>query len=181
MNKFFDNLRELSTQRSIPIMSKNTEIFLSKLLNKHKPKICLEIGSAIGYSTIFTAQNISKRNWFVYSFEISYPIYFEALRNIKSSTTNNIRLYPMDFSKVELGNIIPTKIDFAFIDGQKSQYANYMMKIQDILSNTSIVLIDDVIKYHNKLHSLYEYLEKNQINYQIFQLDDDDWVMLIEN
>ncbi|MBU0627115.1 hypothetical protein KKH82_06980 [Patescibacteria group bacterium] len=42
-----------------------------------KPKICVEIGSAVGYSAIFTASTIAKRNGQVYSFEISYPAYLE--------------------------------------------------------------------------------------------------------
>jgi hypothetical protein len=36
-----------------------------------------------------------------------------------------------------------------------------------------------VIKYHNKLSSLYWYLQKKQINYKILQLEPDDGVMVI--
>jgi hypothetical protein len=36
-----------------------------------------------------------------------------------------------------------------------------------------------VIKYHNKLSSLYWYIQKKQINYKIHQLEPDDGVMII--
>jgi predicted O-methyltransferase YrrM len=41
------NLRKSCIDRDIPIISIETECFLWDLLEQHKPKICLEIGSAI--------------------------------------------------------------------------------------------------------------------------------------
>ncbi len=36
-------LRKSCMSREIPIISPATEVFLGKILRKHKPKICLEI------------------------------------------------------------------------------------------------------------------------------------------
>lgn len=57
------NLSELRIdceQRNIPIISVETEILLKKILIKHKPKYCLEIGSAVGYSTMFISSIIKE-------------------------------------------------------------------------------------------------------------------------
>jgi predicted O-methyltransferase YrrM len=70
-------------------------------------------------------------------------------------------------------------VDFIFIDGQKSQYGEYMEIIEKVSSPHTVIVIDDVIKYHNKLSSLYWYLEKKQMNYKILQLETDDGVMII--
>lgn len=70
-------------------------------------------------------------------------------------------------------------VDFIFIDGQKSQYGEYMEIIEKIISPQTVIVIDDVIKYHNKLSSLYGYLEKKQIFYKVIQLEPDDGVMII--
>jgi predicted O-methyltransferase YrrM len=59
---------------------------------------------------------------------------------------------------------MPKLVDFVFIDGQKSQYGEYMEIIEKIISPQTVIVIDDVIKYHNKLSSLYSYLQKKQIN-----------------
>jgi predicted O-methyltransferase YrrM len=75
--------------------------------------------------------------------------------------------------------LLPKKADFVFIDGQKSQYAEYMEIIETLISDTTILVLDDVIKYHNKLDTLYRFLEKKQINYEIKQLEPDDGVMVI--
>lgn len=42
-----------------------------------------------------------------------------------------------------------------------------MEKIQENLSSENIIVLDDILKYHTKLSSLYEFLSKNQINYEI--------------
>ncbi len=181
-HKNISQMRTLCEQRNIPIISQNTETFLHKILDKHQPKVCLEIGSAVGYSTKIIANKISKRNSKLYSFEVSYPAYLEAIHYIHTLAKPNTTLYPYNFLKVDIHKIIsPTeKIDFVFIDAQKSQYWNYMMKIRNLLDTSAIIIIDDVIKYHHKISSLYEFLQQMQIDYQIFQLDADDGVMLIQ-
>ncbi|HBB03394.1 TPA: hypothetical protein DCZ39_00610 [Patescibacteria group bacterium] len=70
-------------------------------------------------------------------------------------------------------------VDFIFIDGQKTQYGEYMEIIEKISSPHTVIVIDDVIKFHNKIQSLYGYLQKKQINYKILQLEPDDGVMVI--
>jgi len=70
-------------------------------------------------------------------------------------------------------------IDFIFIDGQKNQYGKYLKIVEKLSSPQTVIIIDDVIKYHNKLSSLYRYLQKKQIKFKILQLDPDDVIMII--
>jgi predicted O-methyltransferase YrrM len=42
-----------------------------------------------------------------------------------------------------------------------------------------IIVIDDVIKFKDKMIWLYEYLEKNDISYNLLPIDIDDWVIMI--
>jgi hypothetical protein len=51
--------------------------------------------------------------------------------------------------------------------------------IEKITSPHTVIVIDDVIKYHNKLIWLYWYLEKKQMKYKILKLELDDGVMII--
>ncbi|NOZ44864.1 MAG: hypothetical protein GXP45_07115 [bacterium] len=173
-------LRQQCEQRHIPIISLNTEAFLHEILNEHQPKQCLEIGTAIGYSSHFIAKEIAKRNGKIYSFEVSYTAYLEALNTTQKEY--NTTIYPFNFLKTKLNKLIPNtkKIDFVFIDAQKSQYGDYIMKIRNLLTTSTILVIDDVIKYHHKMISLYEFLKQKQINYETLALDKDDGVILIQ-
>lgn len=199
------DLRSLCEQRKIPLISQATENFLWEILQKYKPKICLEIGGAVWYSAIFTAGLVCQRWGQVYSFEVSHPAYLEWLIHIRESWLGNITSYPFDIRQAyatgrqacpghgtggPIKKLLPKKADFVFIDGQKSQYAEYLEIIETLISDTTILVLDDVIKYHNKLSTLYRFLEKKQmevnsssiykqINYQIVKLEEDDWVMVI--
>ncbi len=172
-------LRMSCESRRIPIISLATEKFLWKLLRKHKPKICLEIWGAVGYSGIYMWEILNTRGGKITSFEISYPAYQEGLQNSKEAHCYNITSYPYSILQVPIKKLMPDTVDFIFIDGQKSQYGDYMEIIEKISSPHTVILIDDVIKYHNKLISLYWYLQKKQINYKVIQLEPDDGVMII--
>jgi predicted O-methyltransferase YrrM len=122
---------------------------------------------------------INTRGGKIASFEISYPAYQEGLQNTKEAHCYNIIWYPYDIRYAPIKKLIQSPVDFIFIDGQKSQYGEYMEIIEKIISPDTVIVIDDVIKYHNKLSSLYGYLDKKQIKYQIIQLEPDDGVMFI--
>lgn len=156
-------LRKECKSRKIPIISPATEVFLRKVLKKKKPKICLEVWGAVGYSSIVMWEVIKDRWGKLISFEISYPAYQEGLQNTKKMNCYNTTTYPFDIIRVPIKKLMPEKVDFIFIDGQKSQYGEYMEIAEKILSPDTLIIIDDVIKYHNKLSSLYGYLQKKQI------------------
>lgn len=187
MVEMLEKLRKDCKERNIPIISLATESFLWKLLRKHKPKICLEIWGAVGYSSIYMGRLINTWGGKITSFEISYPAYQEGLQNIKEAHCYNIISYPYDVRYAPIKKLVQawpsdrqSPVDFIFIDGQKSQYGEYMEIVEKISSPHTVIVIDDVIKYHNKLSSLYWYLQKKQINCDILQLEPDDGVMLIE-
>lgn len=174
------DLRKSCEYRHIPLISVQTQDFIINRLERNHPKRVLEIWSAVWYSSIVISQTISKWWGTLTSFEISYPAYLEALKNIEKAEINNVVLYPFDINEISLEKFFSQKFDAAFIDAQKSQYWDYLQKIRSHLAPENTLLLDDVIKYQNKLTWLYQFLEKMQINYEIFDTEPGDWVMLIE-
>jgi len=172
-------LRKSCESRRIPIISLATEKFLWKMLRKHKPKICLEIWGAVWYSSIYIGWIIKDWRGMITSFEISYPAYQEGVQNSKAANCYNSISYPYDVLYAPIKKLMQAPADFIFIDGQKSQYGEYLEIVEKFRSPHTVIVIDDVIKYHNKLSSLYGYLQKKQINYKVLQLEPDDGVMLI--
>ncbi|MBO4204012.1 class I SAM-dependent methyltransferase [bacterium] len=168
----FEHLRISCEQRKIPLISRETQEFLSQLLIEKKPHNILEIGSAVGYSTIWIAQIVSQRGGHISSFEISYPAYLEALKNLQKNQVRNAVIYPFDFKEIKLENFFSENFDFVFIDAQKSEYGRYMEEIQGVLKTENTIILDDVIKYQNKLSSLYSFLAKNQVNYEILAMEE---------
>ena len=179
LEEYLLNLRKSCEERHIPLISKETQSFLVSWLNRHQPKRVLEIWSAVWFSSIVIAKTIQQRWGSLTSFEISYPAYLEALKNIENTDCNNVVLYPFDINEISLEKFFSQKFDAAFIDAQKSQYGDYLQKIRSHLEPENTLLLDDVIKYQNKLTWLYQFIEKMQINYEIFDTEPGDGVMLI--
>jgi len=131
----------------------------------------------VGYSTIVIGESISAWGGQVSSFEISYPAYLEAMKNTRQTQTRNVTLYPFDINEINLATFFSQKFDVVFIDAQKSQYGAYMKKLQACLCPEHTIILDDVIKYQNKLTELYAFLSENQVNFEIFPMEAGDGVM----
>ncbi len=87
-----ESLRETCISHNIPIISRDTEIFLQEYILSHKPKSIIEIGSAVGYSTSVLCETMNTYHPYgeIFSWEISYPHYRQAL--ITTQFYKNIRI-----------------------------------------------------------------------------------------
>ena len=56
--KDFDQIEQDALKRNIPIMQKEGILFLISQLNEIKATSCLEIGSAIGYSSMMMVTHV---------------------------------------------------------------------------------------------------------------------------
>ena len=69
-----------------------------------------------------------------------------------------------------------------FLDGQKSENATYLQILvdQDVIGSDTIIVIDDVIKYKDKMNNLYDMISWPERSFDIYPLDDDDGVMVLK-
>lgn len=158
-------------EKNIPIISINTERYLKSILTWNE-KI-LEVWSWIWYSSYI----FSKKSSIVYSFERSYNRYIECLKHKKLYNMYNVIFYNFDFLTINK-SFFPFKFDIIFIDWMKREYLKYFLKALKLIKKWWKIILDDVIKFKDKMISLYEFLDKNQLNYEILKLDIDDWILI---
>jgi len=120
------------------------------------------------------AQTIQDWNGIITTFEVSYLSYMEALENFHNFKQYNITAYNVDPLLINLKKIFTKKIDFLFIDAVMKLYLNFYLKFEDLMENNCIILLDNVVKFKSKTIPLYKFLEKNQINYEIFSIPPND-------
>lgn len=135
----FLELRAYAEKHNVPIMNIETKEFIKTILEINKPKTILEIGSAIGYSSLvfykYTKANIT-------TIEIDEKTSDIAKNNFKKYNAP-INLINDDAIKA-LSNI-NQGFDFVFIDANKAHYIDYFKMSAKLLTKNGIIIADNVL------------------------------------
>lgn len=135
------SLRSFANQYDIPVVEEEVLAVLWMLLRIQKPARVLEIGTAIGYSSIAFSMCTDAQ---ITTIERDEQMYFRALENIqKADLSARIQVLLGDAKQ-----ILPTltgPYDFVFLDGAKAQYSSLFALLQPLLREGSLVCADDVL------------------------------------
>ena len=133
------DLEEYAKDFHVPIMLKDGIEYLLEYIKNNNIKNILEIGTAIGYSSIRMA--LVNNDIKVTTIERDSNMYNEALKNIKSfNLDNRINIIYKDALDVELTD----KYDLIFIDAAKSQYIKFFEKFKHNLNDNGVIITDNL-------------------------------------
>lgn len=139
--KLLSELREYANNNKIPILQKETAQLLRVLIKITKPKEILEIGTAIGYSSILMAQN---SNCKITTIEMDPSMVDMAINNInKANLSSNIQVIEGD--AILVLPLLTKKYDLIFIDANKSRYKEYFDMGKEMLNNSGVIISDNVL------------------------------------
>ncbi|NLT50841.1 MAG: O-methyltransferase [Ignavibacteria bacterium] len=127
----------------IPILDWKASEFLQQLVKIKEPTNVLEIGTAIGYSTIMIAKNLSE-NSIIDTIELSRINVPLARRYIeRSGLSGKINIIEGDALKVipELDK----KYDFIFLDSDKEDYLALFNEVLPKLNTKGILFVDNLL------------------------------------
>ncbi len=154
INNLIEEIREYGIKNDVPIMSVESINTIKKIILDNNIHSILEIGTAIGYSTICFANTdgINK----ITSIERDDIRYNIAVSNVKKSKLNNIELIHDD----ALNTNINDKYDLVIIDAAKSQNRRFFDKYKSNLSKDGIIIIDN-LEFHGYVGKSKEIKSKN--------------------
>ncbi len=142
------SIKKYAKKNSIPIMQDGGSDFICEYIKNHDIKSVLEIGTAIGYSTIKFAS--VKDDVKVTSIEMDIDRHIQAKENVsKAGLSENITLILGDAAQINLDS----KFDLIFIDGPKAQYIKFFEKFKNNL-NPDGVIITDNLSFHGMVEDL---------------------------
>ena len=172
--KELQKIKEKALEDHIPILMDETLDTIKKYLKNKSIKSILEIGTAVGYSTICFSELIEE-NGKIDTIEIDEQRYSIAKENFKKAEVENkINVY--------LGNavdILPTlnkKYDIIFIDAAKGKYPIFLREAIRLSKPGTIILADNILykgyvlgnynkhKQRTAVTHLREYLKEVQEN-----------------
>lgn len=139
-NRYRD-LENFANSFEIPIVQREVAELLKVLVRMNEPKRIIEVGTAIGYSSILMA-NESKAS--ILTMEVDESIAHIARENIQNYGLE-------DRIKVEIGDAkdllknLDGLYDLAFIDAAKGQYRDYFDLIYPHLSKRGLMISDNVL------------------------------------
>lgn len=141
-DEFLKDLRKFSETYHIPIADLEVERFLEFLIKSKKPKKILELGTAVGYSTIHFAGNDF----------VERVLTVEVREDMASIALSNFKKLGME-SKIELRlndafeelKTMDEEFDFIFIDAAKGQYKYYFDEAIKHLAKGGIIVCDNVL------------------------------------
>lgn len=134
-----EEIEKYAKDNNVPIMLKDGIEFLTDYIKKNNVKNILEIGCAIGYSSIKMA--LVNADIKVTTIERDKERYDIALENIKKfNLQNRINVIFSDAFDVELDE----QFDLIFIDAAKSQYIKFFEKFKKNLSLNGTIISDNL-------------------------------------
>ncbi|MDY3005481.1 O-methyltransferase [Anaerococcus sp. AGMB00486] len=131
--------RKYALENNIPIMKLETKEFIKSLIYIKKPKSILEIGTAIGYSSLIFSKYSRAR---ITTIEKSEEMAKIAKKNF-SKYNKQINIINMDAKKAL--NEINQGFDFVFIDANKAKYKYYFDKASKLLNKDGIIVCDNIL------------------------------------
>lgn len=132
-------IEKYAKENNIPIMQKKGINYLCNFIKKHEIKNILEIGSAIGYSSIKMA--LVDKDIKITTIERDNERYLEALKNIKNmNLEKQITLILGDALNINLKD----KYDLIFIDAAKAQYIRFFKKYEVNLKENGYFFSDNM-------------------------------------
>lgn len=124
---------------NVPIMESDGIDFLEKYIKENNIKRILEIGAAIGYSSIRMA--LIDENITVTTIERDTTRYEEAVKNIKAfNLDKRINIIYGDALEVE----ITGEYDLIFIDAAKAQSIKFFEKYEKNLASKGTIITDNI-------------------------------------
>lgn len=135
------SLREKAQKEDVPIIQEDGLRFLKQLLILTNPKSILEVGTAIGYSTIAMA---SFSDAFVTTIERDEKRAKEAKKHFEEAElTSRIRLIEGDALEVDLEDL--GQVDVLFIDAAKAQNIKFFERFEGLVRVGGIIVTDNLL------------------------------------
>lgn len=187
-NDLISDMERFAKKENVPIMQKESLDYLISFIKQHDIKSVLEVGTAIGYSTILIKEAVNN----ITSIERDEERYNIAVKNVELSNLNNITLIKAD----ALDITITDKFDLIFIDAAKGKNKEFLDKFKSNLNENGYIIIDNM-DFHGlvgksmtiekrrlrslvkKIENFIKYMEE-QTEFKVTKIDKGDGLYLLE-
>jgi predicted O-methyltransferase YrrM len=153
-----DEIKKEALEKGVPIIKDEGLAFLLNYIEEHGCRQILELGTAVGYSSMEMA-GLSK-DIHIDTIEKNKEMYEQAAANIRNAgLEDQISVYFMPIEEFETDR----KYDLIFVDAAKAQYGKYMEKFLDNLNEDSAMIFDNMV-FHGLIYEVEKISSRNLRN-----------------
>lgn len=142
-DEFIIGLEAFAKEHNVPILSWQSAELMEQLILLKDPRRVLEIGTAIGYTTIRIARNLGKKSE-IHTIEMSADNIKVAKENFeKSGSAKKIKL--IEGNALNIMPQLQKKYDFIFLDADKEDYKRLFDYSMILLKKNGVIVVDNLL------------------------------------
>ena len=144
----------------VPIIRKEMGNLLKVLLQLVQPERILEVGTAVGYSSILMSENMPEGCIIdtIENYDKRIPV---AKNNFKRAGKEDV-ITLIEGDALEVLKTLDGPYDFIFMDAAKGQYINYLPDIKRVLRKGGLLISDNILQEGEIVESRYAVTRRNR-------------------
>lgn len=161
---FLEELEQTALETGVPVIRREMQSFIKTLLAMKKPKRILEVGTAVGFSTLLMCEYgpSDLKITTIENYEKRIPIAKENFK--KAEREEQITLLEGDAG--EILKTLSGTYDFIFMDAAKGQYINWLPDILRLMEKGSVLVSDNVLQEGDIIESRFAVERRNRTIYK---------------
>ena len=157
---FLNEIEKEAKKTNVPIIRTETQSLIKLLLAMKRPMSVLEVGCAIGFSTLLMSEYAPDgcRITTIEKYEKRIPIARENFK--RAGKEEQITLLEGDAQ--EILKTLSGEYDFIFMDAAKGQYIHFLPEVLRLMAEGGILLSDNVLQDGDIIQSRYAVTRRNR-------------------
>lgn len=158
--EFLNQLERQALSDQVPIIRREMQSLLKVLITMKQPKRILEVGTAVGFSTILMGEYGPKDAEIITieKYAKRIPI---ARENFKKAGMDQ-RITLLEGDALEIMGTLQEPFDFIFMDAAKGQYINFLEDCLRLLKVGGVLLSDNVLQDGDIIESRFAINRRNR-------------------
>ena len=159
--ELLNQIEKEALETYVPIIRRETQSFLKTLLAAQKPKVILEVGTAIGFSALLMAEYspADTRITTIEKYEKRIP---EAKENFKKAGEESRITFLEGDADMWLKELKGKQFDLVFMDAAKGQYLNWLPLLLDLMPVGAVLISDNVLQDGDVVQSRFAVQRRNR-------------------
>ena len=158
--EFLNQLERQALQNRVPIIRREMQSLLKVLLAIKQPDSVLEVGTAVGFSTILMGEYGKKDSHIttIEKYEKRIPV---ARENFKKAAMEE-KITLLEGDALEIMKTLKEPYDFIFMDAAKGQYINFLPDCLRLLKVGGVLVSDNVLQDGDIVESRFAVTRRNR-------------------